>query len=183
MQPAALCFWLIIASITPFMGSKYHIRLMTSLYIQELRVTWLKLWTGPVIVSMNLSFYVLLLSLAIASCYGVLSTNWTVIVVVVLLQYYASNLMEMIGVWQLTGDIHEEVESHNRVLDRMVHPVPLFLPCMFMVNKLPTDLLVFYSGKWHGCIKGCPLWHYGPVQDGNKFLILFTSFFFMLLIM
>jgi len=60
---------------------------------------------------------------------------------------YCNKLTEMIGVWQLTGDIHEEVESHNRVLDRMVHPIPLFFSCMFMVNKLPTALLVLYSGK------------------------------------
>lgn len=24
------------------------------------------------------------------------------------------------NLWQLTGDIHEEVETHNRMLDRMV---------------------------------------------------------------
>ena len=46
------------------------------------------------------------------------------------IRIYCNKLMEMIGVWQLTGDIHEEVESHNRVLDRMVHPIPLSLSLM-----------------------------------------------------
>lgn len=55
----------------------------------------------------------------------------------VLLEYSATNLMEMIVVWQLTGDIHEEVESHNRVLDRMV--ASLFLRPSFPRSNIHRE--------------------------------------------
>lgn len=84
---------------------------------------------------------------------------------------------------QLTGDIHEEVESQNRLLDRMVCELYFWLTVPNLGKTIPSSLFwvksAVKSGQQHGHIEGYHVRNHGSIQDGNKQELLYCYYFYL----
>lgn len=90
---------------------------------------------------------------------------------------------------KLTGEIHEEVEIHNRALDRMVREehiqsLSFSHSHSFLQNTWSSSSADGLAlGSWHGCFKGSPFWNGWSFQDGKcAFFFLLLGFFPLLLL-